>query len=274
MPDNVNTFEARPVSRFFRFDWNFAHRIAKTPALEPASLLISLMPIIRHIRLIYPYVSSIWVLWSASVFFLLATFILKIRTPPFIQEYQNYAQFESQGHSHRWIVWEFYNKLDSLSDPDYVVRETKAKLITLPCSDLVDLDVCRVFPIFGAPSGRPVEVAKPLQVGRDIYVPIRIDNQKFVLAMQEGDPCLGQKQKELFWILLSQFAKERRVWRAIVWILFGISALLYVTTVASNVLRVIVGESLFSMLHVLVNKFAELPPCLFEIPVCFGERIN
>jgi hypothetical protein len=252
-PDRV---ALRPVSPLFRFDWNYAHRVAQTPVLGPASLLISLMPILKNIRLLSDYLANIWVLWTASVLFLLGILILKIRIPLFVKEYQYYAQFESRGHSHRWIVWEFYLKRNSLADPDYVVHETKDKLLSFPCDGHVDLDVCRVSPLFGDPTGERVEVRKPIQVDRDIYLPIRIDNQRLVLPMQESDPSLAQKQKELFWILLSQFAKERPISRYAVWILFGVAGSLYVTTVLNNVFRVAVGEPLFSILYEFVKGFA------------------
>ena len=207
------------------------------------------MPILKHMSLLSDYLANFWVLWTGSVCFLLGSIILKIRMPSFIQEYQSYSQFEGRGHSHRWIVWEFYNNLHSIAARDYIVRETKEKLISIPCNEPVDFDVCRVSPIYGPPSGRPVQITKPLQVGRDIYLPLRVDNQKLVLAMQESDPSLALKQKELFWILLSQFTKERPVSRAIVWILFAIAGSTYVAAVSNNVARVAFGELLFSLLY-------------------------
>lgn len=61
---------------------------------------------------------------------------------------------------------------------------------------------------------------------RDIYLPIHADGQKIVLAMLEKDPELAGKEKELFWILYSQAAKERDVTRIVYWLLIGGAILL------------------------------------------------
>jgi hypothetical protein len=128
----LDQFKPRPVSRYFRFDWNYALNVARLPVLPTASIIISLMPILAGVmQWLSVYIANVWLLWTASVFFLVGYFILKLRAPPFIQEYQFYSQYEGRGHSHRWIVWQFYTNLDSLSGWEDIVRETKEKLISL-----------------------------------------------------------------------------------------------------------------------------------------------
>jgi hypothetical protein len=194
------------------------------------------------------YVANVWLLWTASIFFLVGYLILKVRGPPFIQEYQFYSQYESRGHSHRWIVWQFYTNL-SLSGWEHIVRETKEKLISLPCDSAVDYEVCRLSPVFDSRRAQPIQVVPPIQVGRDIYLPIKLGDERLVLPMQESDPELSLKQKELFWILLTQCAKERPISRTFVWLFFVASGALYLLTVINNVVRVAFGESLFSFLE-------------------------
>ena len=246
----LNQFKPRPVSRYFRLDWNYALKVARFPALRPASFMISLMPILVGVmHWLSTYIANVWLLWTASIFFLVGYFILKVRAPPFIQEYQFYSQYESCGHSHRWIVWQFYTNLDSLSGWEHIVHETKEKLISLPCDSTPDYEVCRLCPVFDSPRTRPIQVSAPIQVARDIYLPIRVGAEKLVLPMQESDPELGLKQKELFWILLTQCAKERPISRTFVWLFFGASGALYILTIINNVVRVAFGESLFSFLE-------------------------
>lgn len=272
MADAANTspnYEARPVSRFHIFDWNYAYRVAQIPALTPASFIIASMPLLSRMTFLSGYIANLWVLWAASICFLSAILFLKIRMPRFIKEYRYYTQYQSRGHSHRWIVWEFFNNLSTLSDPNYIVLETKAKGIILPCDDS-DLNVCRVCPIFRPNTQLPVEVSKPIQVDRDIYLPIRAEGHRMVLAMQESDPALDLKQKELFWILLTQFAKERPISRSIVWLLFTIAGLLYCSAIVNNVMRVAAGTSLFSMLHAAEIFITRGPAFTPDCATCFG----
>jgi hypothetical protein len=121
-------FRPKPVSRSFRQDWNYAIRIARIPALRPATMIIALMPVLQQFvpREIIS-MDRIWRLWWASLLFIGAVVVLKLRCLAFIQEYQNFTDFSEKGYSHRWIVWEFFNNLDSLSGWKHVIHETKDK---------------------------------------------------------------------------------------------------------------------------------------------------
>jgi hypothetical protein len=245
--NSVGQFRPEPVSPYFWLDWNYALKVARLPALRPASIIISLMPVLAGIMdLLSVVIPNLWVLWTASIFFLVGYAILKVRAPRFIQEYQFYSQYESCGHSHRWIVWQFHLNLHSLSRWQHVVRETKEKLLSLPCESTYDFKVCRLCPVFSWSQAQLIQVAPPIQVERDIYLPIRVGKEKLVLPMQENDPELSFKQKELFWVLLTQCAKERPVARALVWLCFVISGALYVLTVINNIVRAATGASLWS----------------------------
>jgi len=97
--------------------------------------------------------------------------LLKARAPAFIQEYLSYEQFRQRGHSHRWIVWEFYNALPALSDSDHIVRETVAKQLSIPVNDCTDFDTSQQWPNSPPPDGEEVQVFVPINVNRDIYLP-------------------------------------------------------------------------------------------------------
>jgi hypothetical protein len=70
-------------------------------------------------------------------------------------------------------------------------------------------------------------------------LPLHIDGKKLVLAMREKDPELPQKEKELFWILYSQAAKERPVWRTLFWVLIGIAVLLVIVNIGRKIFLVV-----------------------------------
>lgn len=108
------------VSERFRYDWQFAVDMSKLPLLRPASIVIGFMPLITrasqpifgvHVAHIP---QSAWVMWWSSVFFIGSWLIIRIRCPHLIQQYRHYGEYSKENHSHRWIVWLFYNSTKSL----------------------------------------------------------------------------------------------------------------------------------------------------------------
>ena len=79
------------------------------------------------------------------------------------------------------------------------------------------------------------EVLHPLNIGRDLYLPAHCDGQRVLIFLQEDDPKLSQKEKELFWILFTKTTKERPSSRLAFWLLFFASVLLLTFNVLSNV---------------------------------------
>jgi hypothetical protein len=86
-----------------------------------------------------------------------------------------------------------------------------------------------------------VQVFKPINIKRDIYLPIYCDGKEWVLSLQEDDQKLAEKEKELFWILYTQAAKERPCWRFCFWVLVVISGLLVAANVVKNIAFAVVA---------------------------------
>src|SRR6266851_6800683 len=208
------TFVPPTVSRWYRYDWQYAVDVSSVSLLQEAALLISLTPIIISIsRAIFPSLGladtipvPLWLLWAASVAFVFAWGLLYLACPKFIREYRDFGQYALRQHSHRWIVWEFYNNLESLSGWESIVRETSPKGLTTEIKHLPKDLVERLGADFAAPATEVLRVFKPVNIDRDIYLPIDVDGKKIVLPMIENDPALRQKERELFWILYTQAA--------------------------------------------------------------------
>lgn len=234
------------VSRWYRFDWQYATDISRIPVLSEAALIISITPIVLSLsRSFFPRLAGLdtipiplWLFWGASVAFVFAVALLYLACPRFIREYRDFGQYAARQHSHRWILWEFYNNIESLSGWENIVRETSAKLLSTDIESVPPALIEKFGQEFAAAS-RVARVFTPVNIDRDLYLPMHIDGKKFVLAMREQDTELPQKEKELFWILYSQAAKERPIFRAIYWILIGIAVLLLATNIARKVYLVI-----------------------------------
>lgn len=239
------TFTPKPVSPRFRFDWQFAIDVCSNSLLQEAALLISVTPLILEFsRAVFPSLHGfeslpipLWLLWGASVAFVIAYVVLHLFGPKFVLEYRDFGQYALRQHSHRWIVWEFYLNLPRLSGWQDIVRETSSKDLTTDIQSLPETIAKRlVFPEAGC---EVVAVSKPVNINRDIYLPICFDGKKQVLAMLESDQLLMQKEKELFWILYTQAAKEKPIIRVIFWSFFYAAVALVAFNVVRKVYQVI-----------------------------------
>ena len=247
-------YQPPKVSRFFQYDWQFAVDMSKLPLLRPASLMIGFMPLILKMSVplfgltIISIPWTLWATWWSSVAFLASWVLLRLRCPNFIRQYRHYGEYNIQQHSHRWIVWLFYITITKLSSWQKIVQETLAKRISVRANDLEASEQFRDLPPeetesliaqLREPSDpQTVRIFPPINIVRDLYVPIHCYGERLVLLLQEDDPKLPQKEKELFWILFSQAAKEGPCWRVAFWVLFYTSIGLTAVNVANNVIAV------------------------------------
>lgn len=175
------------VSKNFRYDWQFAVASSKLPFLRSASVVISLMPLLPSFSKVYlgentvPVPLSFWVTWTAAVAFLLSWSIIQTRCPKLIREYQDFGQYAKQQHSHRWIVWLFYDHVRSGESLDPLVREALLKEVALPASACTSSEEFRVCPCIVRPlssstttryvapiQSTTCQVFRPVNIGRDL----------------------------------------------------------------------------------------------------------
>lgn len=255
------TYIPPTVSRYFKFDWQFAVDRSKLPFLRPASIIIALMPLLLHMSVtlygirIISVPLALWMWWFASVSFLISWSILQFCCPNLILQYRDYGEYSKHQHSHRWIVWLFYNTIKELTGWQTIVQETLEKGLSVRVTDQKTSDEYRqcpytvrenaksTFVTFNClPDSETVQIFHPVNLDRDLYVPIHCYGQKLLLLLQEDDPKLKQKEKELFWILYSQAAKERPRCRFSFWFFYYLSLAFIAFNVLKNVYLVVVGE--------------------------------
>lgn len=237
------------VSRWYRYDWQFAADLNKIPFVQEAAFLISITPVIAFVA---GAISSkfepsghssplLWMIWSAAMAFVLARILYYFACPKFIWEYRDFGAYSSRQHSHRWIVWEFYHNLRSLPGWKRIVDEVSPKGLTVEVGQLPREIAQRLDAVFGNPGTSDLRVLAPVNIERDIYLPIIARGKKLVLPMQEADPDLPKKEKELFWILYSQAAKERPILRTVYWLLVGIALFLVLASMLIRMYLVVNG---------------------------------
>lgn len=171
--------------------------------------------------------------------FIFARLLYYLGCPTFIREYRDFGQYAARQHSHRWIVWEFYHNLESLAGWRQIVKETSSKCLTVDFEQLPAEMTGRLASEFGDASTEDLKVFSPKNIDRDIYLLICADGKRLALPIREADPDLPKKEKELFWILYSQAAKERPLLRGAYWILLGAAVALVFLTAATKMYLVI-----------------------------------
>jgi hypothetical protein len=229
------------VSRYFRLDWNYALRVVRIRWFQLAAQLVISTPLIAQFAPLRALNEPrVWALWVSSGFFLLGFVVLRLRAPIFIQEYRNYKEYADFGHSHRWILWQFQLSLAVFRRPELVLQETIDKELSLPAGmQLTEIGKYDVTPFFGAPSNLAFD-ARPVNLNNDLYFPFWLNMQRYVLPIQEFDPRMRDRERELFWIIFTYGATARPVARFVVWTLFLLAGISF--TIAA----VMIGYKIFT----------------------------
>ena len=81
------------------------------------------------------------------------------------------------------------------------------------------------------------EILPPKNVDRDLFVGLWLDRSPHVVALQEDDPKLELKVKELYWIMASNLLKCRPVSRYAVWGLYSSTIVLFAIALVMNLLN-------------------------------------
>jgi hypothetical protein len=232
MTEKPSRYTPPGVSRHFFYDWQFATDIYNATALRFVSLLLLFLPLIIDTEKVV-LLSIPKGLEVSAVTFFAALVIIYLFCPRFIREYRDFGQYGARCHSHRWIVWEFYNNLKSLAGWRNIVRETVSKGLSLEIEQFADGEIKTELEriLSNEVTEDTITIYKPVIINRDIYLPIRLEDQKTVLFLEEDDKKLAEKEKELFWILHTQAAKERVIARIAFWILIYATALIFFGTV-------------------------------------------
>jgi hypothetical protein len=210
---------------------------------------------------------------AAVVFYAVAIGIIKFRAPHVLQEYPDFKAYDDKKHSHRWALWQFYHAIQSLEHGFKLLEETVAKKLStdvaamsrsrLPLTESFRGDFLAKSVEITQPDGSTPTydfcVHEPINFDRDLIMGFTMKSsvdgieRKYVLPIRESDEKRDLKIKELFWIVLTEAAKENPFSRWIAWSLVRFAGVLLILAVA-----LAVG-------HVLLNpKPQTTSPCCFQ----------
>lgn len=259
-PRRTHSFSVEGVANNFRSDWQFLIAASRINSALSLATLFSLVAIVtKFADLVNLGTPALICFIVAAVGYALAVVIIKSRAPKILQEYPDYKAYEDKKHSHRWILWQFYHAVQTLENGAKLLQETIEKKLS---SDVAALSRSRL-PLNASFGGTCIAksvtitqrdgsaptydmcVYAPYNFDRDLILGFTIKSsvdgveRKYVLPIREGDPKIDLKIKELFWITLTEAAKEDPVSRWIAWTLVRASGLLLIGAVILAVAHVL-----------------------------------
>lgn len=273
-PGKAKSFLVEGVAKNFRFDWQFLIAASRINSALTLATLFSLIAIVtKFADLVNLGTPALYGFVIAAIGYALAIVIIKTRAPKLLQDYPDYKTYEDKKHSHRWILWQFYHGVRELKSGTKLLQETVEKKLS---ADIATLSRSRL-PLVASFAGVYIEkrvtitqpdgstptydmcVHTPYNFDRDLIMGFTIKSnvdgveRKYVLPIREGDPKVDVKIKELFWITLTEAAKENPVSRWVAWALVWVSGLLLIIAL------------IFAVGHVLLTPKPSPPgPCCFQ----------
>lgn len=269
-PRRAHSFSVEGVAKNFRRDWQFLIAASRINSALSLVTLFSLLAIVtKFADLVNLGTPALICFIVAATAYGLAIVIIKTRAPQILQEYPDYKSYEEKKHSHRWILWQFYHAVQTLENGAKLLQETVEKKLSF---DIATLSRSRL-PLNASFGGTCIPksvtitqrdgsaptydmcVHAPYNFDRDLIMGFTIKSnddgveRKYVLPIREADSKIDLKIKELFWITLTEAAKENPVSRWTAWILVRAAGLLLIFAL------------IFAVGHVLLTpKPTALPP--------------
>lgn len=162
------------------------------------------------------------ILWWASLVYAVAYVLYLFLCPRFVQRYPNFTAYQLAGHSPRWLVWEICYASKSIS--------TKAN------NKLLQRIIEKGFAVSSDDSSLSEPNPAVRKDGTIWY--FYYGNTHMKLSINEN--LTEDRQKDLFWEILSVYAKSRAWLRYFIWLCLSGAAILVCWTVFENIRFVVI----------------------------------
>ena len=226
-----------PVGRLYSLDWQHLLDTWRRPFLRPATIVISVAPMLANTPLVRGVLPPTFILtWLASLLVVAMWVTVLVACPRFLREYRDFGVYRSRQHSHRWILWEFYYTAPTLPKWSELLTEVRSKRLTQPIEGLPQLGEAAGKATDSSESGG-MTIHRPVNVDRDLVCLLDFGDASEILVMAEGERLAVEKERELFWIIYSRAASARPRVRFVCWLLLVLAGLLFLSNVIVNVVR-------------------------------------
>ncbi|MFC4259074.1 hypothetical protein ACFOZ5_08545 [Marinobacter lacisalsi] len=186
----------------------------------PSPLVIEFANVTHEIELIMPF--NWQLMWLSSLFFVFALAIYKIFCPKFIQEYNNFTDYNSFGHHPRWLVWQAHKllkKLDNCNKEKFFKRLwDKGYLEEVKRKGLAEL--CK----------------KPIVAKKETFIVFKVSGIAYRFGMptnkvdQENEP-----EKDVFYEIFGRYSQSKKPARVTIKLFLLVSLVLFLIVVGQHV---------------------------------------
>lgn len=166
---------------------------------------------------------TLWVLWLASLFYVIALLIYQFLCPPFIQTYSSFGDYKYYRHSPRWIIWEVMKVLNDKDEIGKLFTRLETKKYLQKTQKEFSENYVNV------EGQQSVAYFKHDGKSYSLALPILKDNK---VDIEETDLA----EQEIFWEIFGRFSTSKKYWRLAIIILLFISLLLFLYTLVEHIL--------------------------------------
>lgn len=184
---------------------------------------------------------SWWMLWLASLFYLLAYILFHVFCPQFIKRYPSYTEYLTHGHSARWIAWEFYYAVYGPPKATNIFACIWKRIFFFfspirHSGKLFDRVIKKKYAqVADQPSAENPAVGE-----NETVTYFEHKGVHYAIAAQPDQPGVEIKVREIFWEILEHFAEQAPFLRGLITALVGITAALLICVLLQHVWTVFV----------------------------------
>lgn len=221
------------IFRYFVTFFSIIPLLAKLLSQVPSKFKLTIGEEIYNVNLTLPF--SWELLWVSAFLYTLSYVLYLVFCPRFIKTYNSYSEYNSHGHSPRWLVWlakdivndkhQVSKFFERMNEKKYLNNENiHSKDENLPRVSVENKQTTLRF-LF---SGKVYKFSMPI-----------LNNQKEI-----DSSATSTADKEIFWEIFGRFASSKFGIRITIMFLLSISTILFSFVLIQNIL-----EALFFILN-------------------------
>lgn len=183
---------------------------------------------------------SWWLLWLASLSYFFAFLLFHAFCPQFIKRYPSYTDYQTHGHSPRWVIWEFYYAVYGGVAANWVAKIWQKIFYRLsPITQTEKLFDRVITKKYAAETAEAIPAKNPLVEQNQTTSFFKYREKTYRISCDPSAADTPVKEKEIFWEVFGHFAKQAPNIRAVISFLIGLSILLLLIVLTQHIWTVV-----------------------------------
>lgn len=181
-----------------------------------------------------------WLLWLASLCYFIAFVLFQAFCPQFIKRYPSYTEYQTHGHSPRWVIWEFYFAVYGPRQPTTTVGRLWSEIFFYisPISQTEKL-FKRVITKGYAQVTSETCTENPVVEKDQTAAYFEYNSKRYKIGCDPSADDVSVKEREIFWEVLGHFAKQAPALRSAISVLIAITVGLLLLVLLQHIWTVV-----------------------------------